>query len=150
MHAKPKKLGPVSAKEGQDYRARLGPDAKWGRPTDTTAQNIWKLLKEELPVAIDALLDSRQLMSFFQCHERKRNTFASHSSRTTDSMYIVVAKLRDIEINNVRNTGDIDPTPHDVRCDEDFGFSFTKTSHGAVTLALIHITMDAVHTLKSL
>ena len=56
MNAKRKKLGPVSAKEGQDYRARLGSDAEWGRPTDTTARNVWKLLKGELPVAIDDLL----------------------------------------------------------------------------------------------
>jgi RadC-like JAB domain len=56
LNAKRKKLGPVSAKEGQNYRARLGSDAEWGRPTDTTARNVWKLLKGELPVAIDDLL----------------------------------------------------------------------------------------------
>jgi hypothetical protein len=56
VHGETEEVGPVSAKEGQDYRARLGSDAKWGRPTDTTARNVWKLLKGELPVAIDDLL----------------------------------------------------------------------------------------------
>ena len=34
----PKKLGPVSVKERQEYLARLGSDLKWGRPTEKTTR----------------------------------------------------------------------------------------------------------------
>src|SRR3989442_10844162 len=51
-----KKLGPVTAEARRVYLARLGPDAKWGRPTEQTAGSVWTLLKNRLPDRLDDLL----------------------------------------------------------------------------------------------
>jgi hypothetical protein len=42
------KLGPVTVAERRSYRAKLGSDAQWGRPTTTTAGFVWTLLNNLL------------------------------------------------------------------------------------------------------
>jgi hypothetical protein len=51
-----KKLGPVSARERRAYLARLGSDAKWGRPAEKTARAVWDLLKDQLPYPLPDFL----------------------------------------------------------------------------------------------
>ena len=43
------KLGPVSAEERRAYRASLGSDRAWRRPTEPTAKVVWSLLETWLP-----------------------------------------------------------------------------------------------------
>jgi hypothetical protein len=53
----PKRLGRVSAEDRRLYRARLGSDLKWGRPTEPTAEVVWSLLKGwDSAVLLDDLL----------------------------------------------------------------------------------------------
>jgi hypothetical protein len=53
------KQGPVTAEERRDYRARMGSNLKWGRPTEKTAEFVWTLLKDMLPVQLDNLMPKR-------------------------------------------------------------------------------------------
>jgi len=48
-----------TAQARRDYRAQLGPDADWGRPTKQTARAIWAVLKDDLPIQLDDLLPKR-------------------------------------------------------------------------------------------
>lgn len=50
------KLGPVAADERRIYRASLGSDPEWGRPSAETADKVWLLLAESLPVPMADLL----------------------------------------------------------------------------------------------
>ena len=63
-------------------------------------------------------------------------------------MHIVIARLRHIVIDDVRNAGDVDSPSDNVRRNEDFDLPFAEFLHHAIPGPLLHIAMDAIQILE--
>lgn len=75
-------------------------------------------------------------------HEGEGDSGLSHSPRAANAVDVVVAEFRDVEIDDVRDAGDVDSTPDDIGGDEAANFSVAKVLHHAVATRLGQIAVD--------
>ena len=61
-------------------------------------------------------------------------------------MNIVIAELWYVVINDVRNTGNINATTHNVCCHQNLYLGFTELSHHSISYILCEVTVNACHT----
>src|SRR5688500_13055151 len=65
---------------------------------------------------IDEYFDARELTAFFGGDERIRDAFAAHAAGAADAVDVIVARLRDIVVDDVRNAAHVDAAADDVGC----------------------------------
>ena len=65
-------------------------------------------------------------------------------------MYVVVAKLWDIEVDDMGYAGHVDSASNHVGGDQDTNLGFTKPLHHSVARSLLHVAVNASYAGKSL
>ena len=83
-------------------------------------------------------------MPFFGRDECERDPFSAHPSGPAHSVDVVIAKLRRVEIDDVRNTRDINSSSDDVGSDQKTQFSFAETTHHSVPSTLREVPVNAI------
>ena len=66
-------------------------------------------------LAFDQALDIGQQLPLIDAHERNCVTFTASSRRPSDSMDVVAGNIRQLEIDDVRQPIDVEPTRSDIR-----------------------------------
>src|SRR5262249_11904266 len=81
---------------------------------------------------IDQDFDARQLVAFLGSDKRIGYAFAAYAAGAADAVDVVVGRLRDVVVDDVRDAGDVDATAHDVGGDQDSHFAGAKFFHYAI------------------
>lgn len=129
--------------------ARCGPFNRFGRGNGSSchrrATGRWIKAFDRVSdqLAIDPLLDRRQDAAFARDDEREGDAVAAHPTRSTDAVNVIVAVLRNVIIDDVRDRTDIDTTADDIGSDQDFEFPIAEFLQHAITFALRHVAMHA-------
>src|SRR5580700_5591132 len=89
----------------------------------------------------DQFLDRSQVRPFFGVAERYRDARVARSRGATDAMHIVLWYVRQVVINDMRDTFDIDTAGRNVGGNKDAYFTLTKSrQHGlALVLGLVAV-----------
>jgi hypothetical protein len=92
--------------------------------------------------AVDTLLDVGQTIALVFRHEGKSDPGSAHPPSSSDSVYVVVDFVWQIEVNDVGNGRNINPSADDIGSHQDIEFLFTQGSKDRISLRLAHIAMD--------
>ena len=77
------------------------------------------MLVDDRDFFTDQFLDISEVFFFFRIAEGNRDSFCSSTTCTTDTVHIRFWDIRQLEIHDVREFIDIDPTCCDICGDED-------------------------------
>ena len=100
--------------------------------------------------AVDSHLDACQLAPFLGRDEGVGHPLAAHAAGAADAMDVIVAELRNVVIDDVRDAGDVDAAADDVGGDQHLDLSLAKGGHHAIADVLRQIAVDAGHVLEPL
>ena len=84
-------------------------------------------------------------IAVFISDERERVTRALCASCASNSVNIGIGGIRHVEVDDVRDTVDIETARRDVGCDHDLKVSRFETVQGALALSLCAVAVQARH-----
>lgn len=92
----------------------------------------------------DELLDIYEELEVIMFTKGVGNSSSTCSTGTSDTMDIGLRDIRDIIVDHIFQSVDIDPTRGDIRRDEDTGFLRLEVRECALTIVLGLISMDCL------
>ena len=118
-----------------------------GRPRIVKGLEAGDLVADQQ--AVDADLDPRQLPAFLGRDERVGHALAAHAAGAAHAVHVVVAERRDVEVDDVRDAGDVDAAAHDVGGHQPADPALAKGLHHAVAGRLLQVAVDRVDVLRN-
>src|SRR5208337_2725369 len=91
---------------------------------------------------IDANFDPRQFPAFLGRDEREGHALAAHAAGAADAMHVIVAELGDVEVDDVRDAGDVDSAADNVGGHQPADPAFAKGLHHTVASRLLQVAVD--------
>ena len=91
------------------------------------------------------MFDCLQRHHFMTAHECERVADILCTPRSADPVDIIVGMMRDVEIEDVTDLGDIEAARRDVGCDQERQFAFAELIERRHARGLIHVAMQGAH-----